>query len=134
MGCWHSCFPFTMKEQAECLECFFVCVCARVQSSLRRGSRVRHTTAHQGRAGAALCPAKGRGRQHEGQPCYRRTDARGWRAAGAEIQPGGPALTSCYRCCLVLLSHGRWERKGRNRGEREGRDSAEDTRTRSVGR
>lgn len=68
-----------------------------------------------GRAAAGLMPAGG---------CV----------AGAEIQPEGPALTPCYRCCLVLLGHGRWERQGRNRGGREGRDSAEDTRTRSVGR
>ena len=108
------------------------CVCVRVRSLLRRGSRVRHITAHQGRAGTVLCPAKGRGRRQEGWLCYRQTDARGWRVAGAEIQLGGPALTPCYRCCLVLLGHGRWERKERNRGEREGQDSTEDTRTRSV--
>lgn len=70
----------------------------------------------------------------KGSPATARTDARGWRAACAEIQPGGPALALRYRCCLVLLGLGRWERKGRNREEREGRDSAEDARRRSVGR
>lgn len=70
----------------------------------------------------------------KGSPATTGTDARGWRAACAEIQPGGPALALRYRCCLVLLCHGKWERKGRKREEREGWDSAEDARTRSVGR
>lgn len=65
---------------------FFFRVCVR--SLLWSKSWVRYTATHWGRAGAAPHAAKGRGKQHEGQPCCHEDDAGGRRAAGAEILPG----------------------------------------------
>lgn len=83
---------------------------------LRRGSGVRHIRAQRGRAGTALCPAKGRGRQHEGQLCCHRADAGGCCASGAEIRLRGPDLTPCF-CCSAVGG-------GREKGEtgEKGRD------------
>lgn len=68
--------------------CVCMCVCMHAVSAAEwiLGQAQNNC---QGRAGAALCPAKGRGRQHEGQLCYRLTNWCRRVSCGQCRNPGG---------------------------------------------